>query len=164
MTAAPDSELRRNQSGYILFEATLALVLLTVGAYSVHGVIRQAVLTRGQAQDYTSAKFLLEQLVADVEFQPLVMPEKHEGRFEGEYERFSWSTEVNKIEIPKPEGPLISLGGGGPDPAELKLQSPALAHVIAKITWQRGGRTFTETMETLFDYKKLWIPPGDMGP
>ena len=163
MTTAPDSERCRNQNGYILFEATLALVLLTVGAYSVHGVIRQAILTRGQAQDYTTAKFLLEQVIADVEFQPVITPERQEGRFEGEYDRFSWSAEVNKIEIPKPEGPLISLGGGGPDPGELKLQSPALAHVVATITWQRGGRTFTETMETLFDYKKLWIQPEDQG-
>lgn len=163
MTTSPDSEGRGNQNGYILFEATLALVLLTVGAYAVHGVIRQAVLTRGQAQDYTSAKFLLEQLIADVEFQPFVTPETHEGRFEDEFDRFSWSTEVRKIEIPKPEGPLDELGGAAPDAGELKLQSPALAHVRAMVTWQRGGQTFTETMETLFDYKKLWIPPEDQG-
>jgi hypothetical protein len=164
MTAAREPGRRRNECGYILLEAAIALVLLTVGAYAVHGALRQAILTRGQAQDYTAAKFLLEQVISDIEFQPFIAPEKKEGRFEGEYDRFSWTAEVNTIDIPKPEVRLNPEAEGDLDPEALKLQTPALAHVIATIAWQRGGQTFTETMETLFDYQKLWIEKEEQGP
>ncbi|MCH7909983.1 MAG: hypothetical protein IIB38_10245, partial [Candidatus Hydrogenedentes bacterium] len=61
---------RRTISGYILLETAVALVLLSVGATTVHRTIQEAIRTRGQAQDYTRVRFLLDQVVADIEIQP----------------------------------------------------------------------------------------------
>ena len=72
---------RKTICGYILIETAVALVLLSVGAMTVHRTIQEAIRTRGQAQDYTRVRFLLDQAVADLELQPELIVHAAQGQF-----------------------------------------------------------------------------------
>ena len=50
--------------GYVMVETVVAMGLLSVSMVAIHGAVRQTVIARGQAQDYTIARFLLEEIVA----------------------------------------------------------------------------------------------------
>ena len=93
---------RGNADGYILVEAVVALVLLSVGAYAIHGTLRQAVLTRGQAEDYTQALFLLGQVIAGVQIQPRIKEDTNKGIFPEPHGRFRWETSIERIYLPIP--------------------------------------------------------------
>ncbi len=142
---------RRSEQGYILLEAAVALVLLTAGVYAIHGTIQQALITRGQAQDYTQVRFLLEKIIADLEMQAQITEHSDAGTFPSPHERFRWQYTVRKADIPLPPPPVQN---------EFQFQYPMrwLAHVHATVSWERGGQPFSESMETLFDTEKLWVP------
>ena len=153
---------RRSQTicGYILIEAAVAMVLLSIGAMTVHRTIQEAIRTRGQAQDYTRARFLLEQVVADLEIQPELIEHSDRGRFEGEHARFSWDHRVQRVNLPMPGPPLR------PPPEGKKVESfeypegqEYLAHLRASVSWTRSGRSFSESYETLLSPDSLWQPP-----
>jgi hypothetical protein len=146
---------RRGQDGYIMLEAAVALVLLTAGVYAVHGSIRQAIEARGQAQDYTEVRFLLEKVLADVEMQPELVEHESRGTFPRPHERFSWSYSVRRIDLQLPELTEQLIEQGIRYPVEF------LAHVSATVTWTRGGREYSESFETLFSSSKLWQPPEE---
>lgn len=139
---------RRGTQGYILVETMVALVLLSIGAFAVQGTIRESLLTRGQAQDYTRARFLLQDLIADIELQPLLAAGKHTGQFKGADDRFRWDTEVRRVDVPKLKG--------GQKPFRFPEGFEYLTRVRATIYWKRGGREFSETMETLLSPEHLF--------
>ncbi len=150
----------RNRGGYILIEAAVAMVLLSIGALTVHRTIQEAVRTRGQAQDYTRARFLLEQVMADLESQPELVEHSDRGRFEGEHARFSWDYRVRRVNLPKPGRPLR------PPPEGEKIKKftypegqEYLAHLRATVSWTRSGRPFSESYETLLAPEALWQRP-----
>lgn len=150
----------RNRDGYILIEAAVAMVLLSIGALTVHGTIQEAVRTRGQAQDYTRARFLLEQVLADLEIQPELAEHSGRGRFEGEHARFSWDYRVRRVNVPLPGRPLR------PPPKDKKIQKfqysegeGYLGHLRATVSWTRSGRAFSESYETLIGPDSLWQAP-----
>ena len=150
------------RGGYILVEAAVAMVLLGIGSFAVHGTIQEALRTRGQAQDYTHARFLMEQVVADLELQPQLTVHSKQGRFSGENDRFSWAYSVRRVDVPKPTAPL-SPPPKGEKKKKRKFEygqgRDYLAHVRATVTWRRGGREFSESYETLLGTDKLWQPP-----
>lgn len=138
--------------GYIMLEAAVALVLLTAGVYAVHGTIRQAIEARGQAQDYTKARFLLQEVLADLEMQPLLKEEPEQrGRFPSPNERFSWSYTVRRVDVPLPPAPSVN-------GRELLYPMKWLGHIRVTVYWQRGGQDFEESFETLVATEKLWQP------
>ena len=48
--------------GYIFVETVVAMGLLSLSAFVIQNALRQAMITRAQAQDITSARFLLEKI------------------------------------------------------------------------------------------------------
>lgn len=149
---------RVSQGGYILLEATVALFLLGVVSYAIHGTFQQALMTRAQAQDYTRVRFLLEQVLAEQQLQPLVTQSSGGGFFDNEEDsRFMWEYEIRKITLPKPKVPDTSPPDGGVR-GEFKYpkESSFLVHVVVTVTWMRGGQEFSESLETLFSPRKLW--------
>ncbi|MCX5758208.1 MAG: hypothetical protein NTU83_06820, partial [Candidatus Hydrogenedentes bacterium] len=91
--------------GYILFEALMALSLLSMSLIVIHNGLRQTILVREQARDYTQARFLLENVMAKVELQPLLTQATDSGGFQGELSRFHWTWKVSKVDIPPPPFP-----------------------------------------------------------
>jgi type II secretory pathway pseudopilin PulG len=152
-----------SESGYILLEAMVALALLGVISYSIHGTFQQALLTRAQAQDYTRARFLLEQLVADRQLQPIVTQGAGDGFFTGETdERFQWAYQIQKVNLPKPPKPINPPKEGTTRPKfRYPKDSAYLVHVVATVSWRRGGQDFSESIETLFSPRKLWQSAED---
>lgn len=161
--AAATLRRRSSESGYILLEAMVALALLGVISYSIHGTFQQALLTRAQAQDYTRARFLLEQLVADRQLQPVVAQGGDDGFFNGEAdERFQWAYQIQKVKLPKPPMPAKPPEEGTTRPRfRYPKDSAYLVHVVATVSWRRGGQDFSESIETLFSPRKLWQSAED---
>lgn len=142
--------------GYILVEAIMSMALLSMGLIAIHGAIRQTIIVRGQARDYTQARFLLEQTLAYLELQPQHTEGAQSGQFEGDFSRFSWAWKISKIDIPLPPFP--------PDtPWEVienfKLNADYVAKVVVTVSWTRTGRRYEESFETLWPPEKLWLPP-----
>ncbi len=147
----------RKRAGYILVETIVAMGLLSIGAVTIQSAIRQAIITRGQAQDYTTARFLLEKVVNKFELQPQVKESSGQGTFDSPNDRFSYQWEIKKVEVPKPEIPL--------DIEEVererleKLFTGYMGKVAVRIAWTRAGKDFEAIGETLLLPEKLWLPP-----
>ena len=57
--------MKNRTRGYIFVETLVAMAILSVSAIVIQESIRQAILARAQAMDYTTARFLLEKVMAD---------------------------------------------------------------------------------------------------
>lgn len=150
--------MRRDYSiaGYILFEAVFSMALLSIAGLTFQSALRQAILTRGQANDYTTARFLLEQINSEIELQPQYEETEKSGSFPEPYDRFSYEWKISKISIPKPELPSEI-------PPELrenliKMFRDYIAKVDIWIRWQRAGMKFETHAQNLFQPEKLWTP------
>ena len=151
---------RRSTSGYILIETTVAIVVLGISAITIHGVIRQAIQTRGQVQDFTHVRFLMEDYMARLELQPYLYAGTGDGMFEEGEGRFRYSYRIRPVRVPVPELPVPS----GIDPGEFsrfKYHPGAsyLVHVALTVRWTRGQMEFEDTIETLLPQAKLYVPP-----
>lgn len=165
-----------------MIETTVAILVLGISAVTVHGVVRQAILTRGQAQDYTQVRYLLEDFMARTKLQPILIEESSGGLFDDGSGRFSYTYTIRSVTISvksndvQPEGdPASGLAPGsvqGRAPDELRYDEfghpiqdperesgPKLAHLEVTAFWSRGGMEFNETIETLLPLSKLYVPP-----
>ncbi len=155
--------MRSRPNGYILVETAVALVILAIGAFAVQRTIQEAIRTRGQAPDFTQARFLLDQLMADVTLQPQLTEGRRDGRYPAPHERFAWSYVIERVDVPAPTAPLSP-------PPPRKKQRPFtfpedtayLARIRATVRWQRAGMTFSESYETLLPPERLWQPPRSL--
>ena len=145
--------------GYILLEAVVGLALLSIAAYAVHGTLRQALETRGQAQDYTRVRFLLEELLAQEQLQPFSEWETRSGVFPAPNDRFRYTVAVAPVEVPKP--PPRPQPPGAPE-FDFHYQEPYLVHLKVSVTWERFGRTFSESLETLFQPTRMPLNPDEL--
>jgi Tfp pilus assembly protein PilV len=92
---------RHSRCGYILLEAVAAMAVLSIGLLAVNQGMREALRTRGQARDYTQARFVLEDVMGRLLFEPLLAEGTKSGTAgEGELSRFRWSYTVSRVEIP----------------------------------------------------------------
>jgi len=136
----------------------MALSLLSMSLIVIHNGLRQTILVREQARDYTHARFLLENAMAKVELQPLLTQASDSGRFQGEFSRFQWKWKVSKVTIPLPPIPSNA-------PPEIvrhfKLNVPYLTKIEATVSWTRQGQTYEAKAETLSNPEKLFIPPEE---
>ncbi len=173
---------RRLQSGYILIETTVAILILGISAVTVHGVVRQAILTRGQAQDYTLVRYLLEDFMARAKLQPLLLEGPGGGIFDDGSRRFSYSYNIRSVTVSVKSNDVqndgesvpglaagsaqgLAPGQFGADEFGQPIQNPKpesgpkLAHIEVTAYWSRGGMEFSETLETLLPKDKLYEPP-----
>lgn len=150
-TPRPTPATRR---GYILLEAVAALAVLSIGAVAVHRAMGEAIATRGQARDYTQARFLLEDLMGEILLQPVLREERRSGVFDEDLERFSWAYVVSRVDLP-PEPPVEGPGGilyEAPQPVRY------LARIEAVVRWRRRGETYELTAQTLLGPERLYVP------
>lgn len=151
----------RRTAGYIMIETVVAVAVLSLGAVAVNGAIRQAIQTRGQAQDFTRARFLLDSITNELLLQPLLTEGSDSGRFDDPDSRFAWAWTVQRVNPPVPTKPFKPLP---PDakpspPVQYPRESSYLAHVHVTVRWERAGMPFSESYETLLAADRLWQPP-----
>jgi hypothetical protein len=148
--------VKRWNRGYILLEATVAMVVLSLGAVTVHAVLRQGVLTRGQAQDYVSVQFLMDELISEIELRPALQAESRSGTFEEYGGRFNYRYTIRKVTVPYPK-PAPS-----PDPKKRPRGIPPersfMVHVRADVLWSRGGVPFQVSREMLYGPDRYFQP------
>ena len=145
----------RVRHGYILLECLVALAVLSTSVLVMQRAMRQSLAVRGQARDYTQARFLLEELIAEVLLQPELMESQDQGAFTEENARFTWTRAIEKIKIPVPPPPPNVT----PDSKEPKLPIVYLGRVTATVSWSRSGASYSESLETLIPPGQLWVPP-----
>ena len=147
--------------GYILFETMVAMVLLSVGLIAINRAMRETIVVRGQARDYTEARFLIEETISMLELQPQLVEASKSGRFEGEHARFTYKWQVSKVDVPEPELPADA----PPEETEkFKLAARYLAKIEATVSWERFGRKYEQTAQTLWTPEKLFIPEEKRSP
>ena len=154
--------MRRWRQGYIFAETVVAMALLSVSALVIQGALRQAVIARGQAQDYTTACFLLTKIASEHALQ-LKQPEgSGAGVFEPPYERFSYEWELKRVEVPMPELPMLL----PPEVLSIILQNlqDYMGKLTVRISWQRAGIEDECLGETLLRPELLWQPPEGVLP
>jgi type II secretory pathway pseudopilin PulG len=153
-----------NQQGYILIEATVAMVVLSIGALMVHGTMRQSTQTLGQSEDFTQAQLLLSSLMNEIELQPELVEGKKSGWFEEREGRFQYEYTIRKVSIPLPKVPKPVVDPNSinqPRKITFNARDKYLLHVRTVITWTRAGREFEESLETLLNGRQLYVPPAE---
>lgn len=149
--------MRRWRDGYIFAETVVAMALLSMSTLVIQGAVRQAIITRGQAQDYTTARFLLTQIASEHSLQ-FEQPEGSGGGvFDPPYERFSYEWELKRVEVPKPPIPPFL----PPEVYATVLSNfqDYMGKITVRISWSRAGVEQERTGETLIRPELLWQPP-----
>ncbi|HNZ49514.1 MAG TPA: hypothetical protein PLQ42_06295 [Candidatus Hydrogenedentes bacterium] len=142
--------------GYIFVETVVAMGLLSLSAFVIQNALRQAMITRAQAQDITSARFLLEKISGE----RILLFQQPEGNGSGQcdppFEKFRYEWSLERVDIPKPELPP------GLSPEERDVLEDAYIDFMGKLTvrilWQRGGADFEAVGESLVGSSILWTP------
>jgi len=159
----------RTKGGYILFEAIVAMALLSMGIVAIHGSMRQTVKVRGRARDFTQARFLLEQVLSEAELQPILVEGTASGTFPDELSRFQWKRTVSKVELPVPQLPfdaetpdvpldILGMPIASLAPEEVELDVEYIGKLEVVISWTRLGDSFEAKLESLFNPDRLYIP------
>lgn len=149
--------------GYILIETLTAMAVLSASILAINGAMRQAAVTNALARDFTHARFVLEQVVASVELQQIIVPIVRTGRYGGELAHYQWEYEVDVIEMPVPP---VQFDPDNPahaallehllnEDGEIELPVHFIPRITARVSWMRGGREYTETVQTLMEPDRL---------
>ena len=142
------------RSGWILVETLVALMMLSIGGVAVNRAMQEALVTRAMARDFTEARFLVEQVMSEIELQPvLVEGASKSGDFGDEHPRFSYRWDVSIVELPQPELPPLATATIV-QPLELPVQY--LGKIRVTISWTRVGRAFERSAETLVAPERIY--------
>ena len=151
--------MRNRQAGYIFVETVVAMGVLSISVLVVQAALRQGILTRAQAQDYTTARFLLEQVAGE---QALLFQQPEgsgSGDFKPPYDNYHYEWKIEKVDIPIPE----SVGNLPPEQREEfeKRIVDYMGKLSVRVTWKRGGAEMEALGETLLRPDLLWMPEGE---
>ena len=103
--SSPSETKRSACAGYLLVETVVSMAVLSVSMLYLHSSIRQGVEVHAYAQDYTTARFLLRQVLSEQELQPQLVETSESGTFPPPNTRFSYNLQISKEPIPLPEIP-----------------------------------------------------------
>ena len=146
---------RRVSRGYILLETLIALSILGISMVGLHRSVREALFVQGRTQDFTRAKFLMEEIVNEITLQPQMTVSMEEGTFPN-YPRFNYAWEYTEYPVPVPSG--RPSGMSEDEYATLLEQFKGqMGKLTVTISWYRAGQPFSRTVETLFKPEHLWI-------
>jgi hypothetical protein len=132
----------------------VALMVLSIGGVAVNRAMQEALVTRAMARDFTEARFLLEQVMSEMELQPILLDgSTKSGGFGDDRPRFSYRWDVSIVELPQPQLPPLATAIIV-QPLELPVRY--LGKIRATVTWTRAGRTFERTAETLVAPERIY--------
>ncbi|MDZ4860313.1 MAG: hypothetical protein SGI88_15150 [Candidatus Hydrogenedentes bacterium] len=150
---------RSRKEGWVLMETLVALVLLSIGVLAINRALRETLATRAIARDYTTARFLLEEKMGELEIQTGHLEgASSAGDFGEKQQRFSYAWSVARVDLPEPVIP-VELQPFVIDLPE--LPEPYLGRISVTISWTRAGRNYSATAESLLSSKRLLVkePP-----
>lgn len=148
----------RRTRGYILVETLTAMAVLSVTAAVVQQSVYTAVQARGLAQDFTTAQFLMEGMVARAALEPSIAAgEVHTGDFPPPHARFAYSWTVERVSVASPSLPpeLNPEFRAGVEAGFVA----AMGRLRVEIRWFRGGQPFSVMGITLIAPERLWRDP-----
>ncbi len=159
-TPTPGKQALRAAAGYLLVETLVSMAVLSVSMLAIHGALRNGIRVHGEAQDYTTVRFLMGQIAAEHELQPELVEGEETGEFPGDHSRFTYEWKVTKQSVPKPTlPPDISAAQRAWFDKSFKEH---IGKLYIKITWSRGGMPLEAIGETLLRPDQLWLPPEYM--
>jgi len=145
---------RRTRSiyGYVLVEVVVSMMVLTIGVLSVSRSFSVAMLARGLAQDYTDSRYLaglrLWRAVALAAEGKLSLGHS-QGRFGGEWPRFSWSQQVEQTSLPYYRPSIANENSENRPDQEERGQQAFFSRVVITVKWERRGEEFEKSVATL---------------
>jgi hypothetical protein len=147
--------------GYIMVEALVALALLSISVMAINRALGQALVVRAVAQDWTHARFMLDQVMAPVELQPVMVEGTRSGNFGEHHARFSWEITVEKVDLPLPPLPPEL-----PEPMVKAIEDRLgyMGKVTARITWTRARQPYEAVAVTMIPQNRLWQPREELMP
>lgn len=145
----------RRTRGYVLLEAVAAIAVLSLGIVGVQEAMRQSILTRAQARDLTQARFLLEELVSQLQLRPQLAEGEQKGDYGENYPRFSWKYKVSRIELPEADQTIPNQVGPDGQPMVLDVPVKFMAAIDVTITWTLRGDTYERKTRTLCQPEKM---------
>lgn len=140
---------KTNAEGWVLMEALVAMVVLSIAVVALNRGFGEAVLTRAIARDYTQARFFLEQIAGEVEITPV-----HEegatgkGNFGKEHSRFSYTWSVSRKDVPPPQLPPSLPPQVLNRIANFEYPIQYLGEISVQVNWTRNGRDYSAELET----------------
>lgn len=152
--------------GYVLLETVGALVVLSVGIVGVHQAMREAVMTRAQARDYTQARFLLQALVAQVELQPLVYPGEYQGAYADSLSRFRWKYKVDLVQLPEMQPSVQAVPRPSRGRPMIVRRQPVthMGRITAEVSWTLRNQEYSQRTQTLMQPEKVFRPDASEQP
>jgi hypothetical protein len=99
----------------------------------------------------------MEELLAQIETEPLLTESREEGFFPAPYDRFSYMWEITKVEVPQPPLP-----NDIPEAERNQLRQQFQGYmpkIHIEIGWTRAGLERERVGETLLQPGRLWLPP-----
>lgn len=152
----PSKNTRSRCAGYLLIETIVAMAVLSMSMLYIHTGIRQSVQVHAQAQDVTTARLLLRQVLSEQELQPKLVVDSGSGTFPAPNERFEYSVEITKEPVPVPE-----LSADFPEEMQGWFKEEFrdyIGKVSVTIRWSRSGILSEMVGETLLHPEQLWVP------
>ncbi|MBI2431510.1 MAG: prepilin-type N-terminal cleavage/methylation domain-containing protein [Candidatus Hydrogenedentes bacterium] len=152
--------IERCHHGYILVETLVAMALLSVCMLVIYNSLRDAALMRGLAEDYTTARFLLEQVATEHELQPEVVEGSGSGAFPVPDHRFSYSWQLTRVPVP-----MLDIPPQVTPEQQAQLDKgfkKFMGRLSVRIRWDRAGTAHEVTGETLLQPGQLWTPPSQI--
>ncbi|MCL4692976.1 MAG: hypothetical protein KJ060_10770 [Candidatus Hydrogenedentes bacterium] len=141
-------------SGWILVETMVALMVLSIGGVAVNRAMQDALITRAMARDLTTARFLLEQVMSELELErTLIDGASESGDFGEDYPQFVYKWNVSVVPIPQPELPPLATATLA-QPVEYPV--PYLGKIHVTVSWSRAGRPFERSLETLVSPDRVY--------
>lgn len=146
------------RKGYVLVETLTAMAVLSITAVTVQQGVYTAVQARGLSQDYTTAQFLMDEIIAAVDLEPRVASDDPKtGTFPAPHDRFEYTWSVAKVAVATPLLPAAL----SPEERATLLSDYVgyMGRLNIEIRWYRGGQPFAVTGETLIAPERVWPPP-----
>ena len=143
--------------GYILLESVVAMGVLSVGIVGINASLRQVLLTRALAEDFTRVRFYLDELVAAAELRYPVTSTEESGSY-GEESRFRWSRKIELYPIPIPPLPVeLALE----EALDLQQTVGQIAKVTVRVDWTRMGSPYSRRTVSFLPAEQVFVFPDE---
>ena len=148
--------------GWVLMEALVSMVVLSIAVLAINRGFAEAVLTRAIARDYTQARFFLEQIAGEVEMTPILIDgAEGEGKFGNENSRFSYTWSVAKKDVKPPKIPSYLPPRMQQLAKEFEPPIEYLGELNVRVRWTRACGSYSAELNTMIAPDRIIVIEGE---